>query len=118
MLRMQAHHFAACLMIAGSLPAGAADLPPAIQDIQEAGINDCEGGPDDLGPRFYQSVRAACVGQESCEVAATDVATEEDLTSYGCTSFFVIAVCGPEDLQEYASTSVGERISVFCDGPL
>jgi hypothetical protein len=97
--------------------AEAADLP-AIQDVLEAGIY-CsgDGGSDDIGPRFYEYVRSACVGQMSCSVNATAVASEEDLQSYGCTNFFVIAVCGPEDLQEYTSETLSESLDVFCDGP-
>src|SRR5688500_18864754 len=103
--------------MAAFLPVKAADLAATIEDIHEAGINNCEGGPDDLGPRLYQSVRDACVGQTSCEVSATDVASEEELRALGCTNFFVIAVCGPDDLQEYEATSLSEQLFVFCDGP-
>jgi hypothetical protein len=108
------------LLFAATLPGTAADLDPAvktIQDIQEAGINECEGAPDDLGRRFYQTVVDACVGKVSCQVGVTDAESEATLRSFGCTNFFVVAICGPNDLQQYTSDGLSEPLSVFCDAP-
>jgi hypothetical protein len=106
------------ILISAILPATAADLRrTVIQDIHEAGIYNCEGGPDDLGPRFYELVRQSCIGRTSCEVSATDVASEGELKSFGCTNFFAIAICDAGDLQEYTSTNLSERLFVFCDSP-
>lgn len=107
----------ATLLCGIASPSHAADAPKTIKDIVEAGIYQCEGGPDDLGPRFYQSVRDSCVDELSCEVSATDVASEEDLTALGCTNFFVIVRCGGDDWQEYESQTLSERLYVYCDGP-
>jgi len=109
--------FGAAAMISVVVPVMAADLDPAvkvIQDIDEVGIHDCKGNPEDLGPRFYQSVADACVGKVSCQVRATDVESEADLRSFGCTSFVVIALCGPGDLREHTSDGLSDALSVYC----
>ena len=109
--------FGAAAMISVVVPGMAADLDPAaktIQGIDEVGIQDCEGNPDDLGTRFYQSVANACVGKVSCQVRVTDVESEADLRSFGCTSVIVIAICGPGDLQEHTSDGLSEPLLVSC----
>jgi hypothetical protein len=107
------------LILAATLPGNAADLDPGvrtIQDIQEAGINECVGAPDDLGRRFYDTVVDACVGKVSCEVGVTDAESAATLSGFGCTRFFVIAICGPGDLQQFTSEGLSDPLSVSCAG--
>lgn len=99
------------------LAAASADFPSArnsIVEIEEAGIF-CPRGPEEIGPKFYKYVQRSCVGRLSCRVSPTAIATETELRSYGCTHFFVWAICRKDEFREFTSKGLSERLLVTCE---
>jgi hypothetical protein len=103
----------ACVLIGTGLAGGAHARP--IDDIEEAGIF-CSGDlPEHIGPKFYRAVRKKCRGKHECRVTPTMVAPKETFKKYGCSRFFVWAICSGEQV-EFSAKSISERLRVFCPG--